>query len=51
MDVIDFGLKVLSMLDNPAVVVAAAATKDVSKLREYLTRFPQSVRKAEQREL
>lgn len=37
-------LKLLSMLDNPAVIVAAAASGDVGTLQEYLRKHPSQVR-------
>jgi E3 ubiquitin-protein ligase mind-bomb len=36
-------LKLLSMLDNPAVIVAAAASGDVVTLRDFLTKHPSQV--------
>jgi hypothetical protein len=33
-------LKLLTMLDNPAVIVAAAASGDVGTLRDFLTKHP-----------
>lgn len=36
-------LKLLSMLDNPAVIVAAAASGDVGTLREFLRKHPSQV--------
>ena len=36
-------LKLLSLLENPAVVVAAAAAGDTSTLREYLSKHPSAV--------
>ena len=36
-------LKLLSVLDNPAIVVAAAASGDVGTLREFLARHPSQV--------
>ena len=36
-------LKLLSMLDNPAVIVAAAASGDVETLRDFLRKHPSQV--------
>ena len=36
-------LKLLSLLENPAVVVAAAASGDVDVVKEYLTKHPSAV--------
>lgn len=36
-------LRLLSLLENPAVVVAAAAAGDVSTLKEFLTKHPKEV--------
>ena len=36
-------LKLLSLLDNPAVVVAAAARGDVSAIKDYLSKHPRDV--------
>ena len=36
-------LKLLSMLDNPAVIVAAAAAGEAKVLRDFLTRHPTEV--------
>lgn len=36
-------LKLLSVLDNPAIIVAAAASGDVQTLREFLSRHPSQV--------
>ena len=36
-------LKLLSLLDNPAVVVAAAAHGDASTIKDYLSKHPQHV--------
>ena len=36
-------LRLLSLIDNPATVVAAAAARDADVVREYLTRNPQDV--------
>ena len=36
-------LKLLSLLDNPAVAVAAAAQGDASTVKEYLSKHPQDV--------
>ncbi len=38
-------LKLLSLLDNPAVIVAAAAAGDVVTLKDYLTKHPKEVTK------
>ena len=38
-------LRLLSLLENPAVVVAAAAAGDVSTLKEFLTKHPKEVGK------
>ena len=43
LDDIHTQLRVLSMLDNPATVVAAAAARDADTIREFLTRNPQHV--------
>ncbi len=43
MDDIDLHLKLLSMLDNPAVIVAAAAAGKADVIKEYLTRRPKDV--------
>jgi hypothetical protein len=39
-------LKLLTMLDNPAVIVAAAASGDVGTLRDFLTKHPTLVNDA-----
>ena len=44
LDDLDSQLKLLSFLDNPAVVVAAAAAGDVAIIRDFLTKNPQHVR-------
>ena len=36
-------LKLLSVLDNPAIIVAAAASGDVGTLRDFLTKHPSQV--------
>lgn len=36
-------LKLLSMLDNPAVIVAAAASGDIGTLKEFLRKHPSQV--------
>ena len=36
-------LKVLTLLDNPAVIVAAAASDEVGTLRDFLTKHPMQV--------
>lgn len=36
-------LKLLSLLENPAVIVAAAAAGSVSSLREFLLKHPGDV--------
>ena len=36
-------LKLLSLLDNPAVIVAAAASGDVATLRDFLRKHPHQV--------
>ena len=38
-------LKMLSLLDNPAVIVAAAASGDVLIIRDFLTKQPTQVYK------
>ena len=38
-------LKLLSFLDTPALIVAAAAANDASTVRDFLNRKPQDVRK------
>jgi len=38
-------LKLLSFLDTPALIVAAAAANDASTVRDFLSRKPQDVRK------
>ena len=43
MDDIDLQLKLLAMLDNPAVIVAAAAAGKADIIKEYLTRRPKDV--------
>ena len=40
---LSLNLKLLSVLDNPAIVVAAAASGDVGTLREFLARHPSQV--------
>ena len=42
-DDIDLHLKLLSMMDNPAVIVAAAAAGKVEVIKEYLKRRPKDV--------
>ena len=37
-------LKLLSLLENPAVIVAAAASGDIATLKDYLSKHPQDVR-------
>jgi len=37
-------LKLLSFLDTPALIVAAAAANDASTVRDFLSRKPQDVR-------
>ncbi len=39
----DLQLKLLSLLENPAVIVAAAANGDVTIMREFLTKHPTEV--------
>ena len=39
----DLQLRLLSMLENPAVVVAAAASGDVSTMRDFLAKHPSEV--------
>ena len=39
----DVQLKLLSLLENPAVIVAAAANGDVKILRDFLTKHPMEV--------
>ena len=36
-------LKLLSLLENPAVIVAAAAAGDVGTLRDFLSKHPHEV--------
>lgn len=36
-------LKLLSLLDNPAVIVAAAARGDASPIKDYLSKHPRDV--------
>jgi len=36
-------LKLLSLLENPAVIVAAAASGDVATLRDFLQKHPTQV--------
>ena len=36
-------LKLLSLLENPAVIVAAAASGDIPTLREFLSKHPSQV--------
>ena len=36
-------LKLLSLLENPAVIVAAAASGDVATLKDYLSKHPRDV--------
>ena len=43
MDDIDLQLKLLAMLDNPAVIVAAAAAGKADIIKDYLTRRPKDV--------
>ena len=43
MDDIDLHLKLLSMMDNPAVIVAAAAAGKADVIKEYLSRRPKDV--------
>ena len=42
-DMEELHLKLLSLLDNPAAVVAAAAQGDVSTIKDYLSKHPQDV--------
>ena len=37
-------LKLLSLLENPAVIVAAAASGDIATLKDYLSKHPRDVR-------
>ena len=39
----DVQLKLLSLLENPAVIVAAAANGDVSVMRDFLNKHPNEV--------
>ena len=39
-------LKLLSLLENPAVIVAAAASGDVVTLRDFLQKHPKEVQNA-----
>ena len=39
----DVQLKLLSLLENPAVIVAAAASGDVSTMRDFLSKHPKEV--------
>lgn len=41
---IEFHLKLLTLLDNPAVIVAAAAADDPETLRKFLVKHPTEVR-------
>ena len=36
-------LKLLSLLENPAVIVAAAASGDIATLKDYLSKHPRDV--------
>lgn len=36
-------LKLLSLLENPAVIVAAAASGDIPTLKDYLSKHPRDV--------
>ena len=40
----DMQLKLLSLLENPAVIVAAAASGNLSTIRDFLTKHPFEVR-------
>ena len=40
---IELQMKLLTMLDNPAVIVAAAASGDVDTLRDFLRKHPSQV--------
>lgn len=42
-------LRILSLLENPAVVVAAAAANDARAMREFLVKHPSEVREEERR--
>lgn len=42
-DDMNLHMKLLSLLDNPAVIVAAAASGSVSNLREFLLKHPSDV--------
>ena len=42
-------LRILSLLENPAVVVAAAAANDARAMREFLVKHPSEVREGERR--
>jgi hypothetical protein len=37
-------LRLLSLLENPAVIVAAAASGDIPTLKDYLSKHPRDVR-------
>lgn len=39
----DMQLRLLSLLENPAVIVAAAANGDVKVLKDFLTKHPDQV--------
>lgn len=42
-DDMNLHMKLLSLLDNPAVIVAAAASGSASNLREFLLKHPSDV--------
>ena len=36
-------MKLLTMLDNPAIIVAAAASGDMATLQDFLSKYPAQV--------